>query len=330
MILQIQILRKKAIKWALSLLLTMKLKCLRLYCIYGGWMKSISIMTLALLCLLFKTPWANSEIATNGTNTNRYTYTNKYNCKTLDKNQMALISRDFNHNPFQMVESLVRIANGDYSEAMKNLSIGFSFDLNMVYLQTIKLDQKSNFFKNSYMTKVKTNFFGLYHQLYKKPTQSLTTKHSKSLSALDTKKLKSGSISFTSLSQTSCTKEETQLLGCKNGYYVLDAIISPEISCKKNDLKHAFKTKFYLTHSQKYGFKVTDVEMSGVRIMLQTFQYAQELKKRGWKKDSILARFKNIQNTSSSFKFPSKLNHSKSIMAIIESNNNNNRIPTSL
>ena len=68
--------------------------------------------------------------------------------------------------------------------------------------------------------------------------------------------------------------------------------------------------------------------MSGSRVVLQTFRYIQELKEKGYKKGAILARFKNLQNSSSSFKFPARLNHSKSIIAIIQSDND--RLPSSL
>ena len=244
-------------------------------------------------------------------------------CTALSQPQMNSISRKFNHNPFQMLESLITIANGEYSEAKKNLSVELSFDLKMVYKQSLKHHQNSSLFKNPYMTKIKTNFFGLYNQLYKKPTQLLAIKNA-DLTALERKRLKKGSVLFTNLSSVNCSQEEKRLLGCMRGYYVLDAIISPELSCNEK----GFKTRFYLTYSKKYGFKITDVELSGSRVVLQTFKYTDELKKRGYKKTAILARFQNLQNSSSSFKFPSKLKHSKSILAIIESNSN--RVPTSL
>lgn len=281
-------------------------------------MKSILLMTLALLYLTPNTSWAINSLKNQK---------NNY-CSALDNTQKNQIARKFNHDPFQMVESLVQIANGNYSEAKKNLSIELSFDLNMVYRQTMRLHQRSSLFKNPYMTKIKTNFFGLYNQLYKRPTRSLALKQSEGLASLDFQNLQRGSILFTNLGRASCTKEETNLLGCNGGYYVLEAVISPELSCKVEGLKNAFKTRFYLTHNKKFGFKITDIEMSGSRVVLQTFRYIQELKRRGYKKEAILARFKNLQTSSSSFKFPSRLNHSRSIMAIIESNNN--RVPTSL
>jgi hypothetical protein len=266
-----------------------------------------------------KNAW--SILKTNGTKTNLCS-------SAIDSFQKKQVSRKFNHDPFQMIESLIQIANGEYSEAKKNLSVELSFDLSMVYGQTQRLHQGSKLFKDPYMTKIKTNFFGLFNQLYKKPAKSLLIRNGENLTSLDVQKIQSGSILFTKLGRSACTREESTLLGCSSGYYIVDAIISPEISCSDESLKNAFKAMFYLTHSKKFGFKITDVEMSGSRVVLQTFLYVQELKKRGYRKDAILARFKNLQNSSSSFKFPSRLNHSRSILAIIESNNN--RVPTSL
>ena len=246
----------------------------------------------------------------------------------MTKRQTSQISRQFNHDPFQMVESLMQIANGDFSDAKKNLSVELSFDLMMVFKQTSKLHNGSSLFKNPYMTKIKTNFFGLYNQLYKQPTNILAIKKGKKLSSLELQKLRSGSVAFTGFKQHKCNDKERKLLGCRGNYYVIDTVVSPEVTCGSPELENAFNAKFYLTHSKKYGFKITDVEMSGSRIVLQTFKYIQDLKQQGYKKDAILARFQNLQNSTSSFKFPKRLNHSRSIMAIIESDTN--RMPTSL
>jgi len=253
---------------------------------------------------------------------------NKSLCSSLTATQKNKITENFKHNPFQMIESLVQIANGDYSEAKKNLSIELSFDLNMIYKQTMRHHQNSSLFKDPYMTKIKTNFFGLFDQLYKSPTKSLALKSKARLTTLERDSLKAGSILFTDLKRLKCTSKESSLLGCSDGYYVLNSIIAPELSCKNKSLKNSFSTKFYLTHSKKYGFKITDVELSGSRVVLPTFEYTQELKNKGYKKEAILARFQNLQNSSSSFKFPKRPRHSRSIMAII--NSDKNRVPTSL
>lgn len=227
-----------------------------------------------------------------------------------------------------MIHSLIQIANGSYSEAKKNLSVELSFDLNMIYKQSLRQHQNSRLFKDPYMTKIKTSFFGLYDQLYKKPTQSLMLKNNKSLTSIEKNNLNSGSLNFSTLTKEFCSLEDKKLLGCKDYYFVVDTILSPEVACKQQNLKSAFKAKFYLSHSAKYGFKISDIEFAGTRIILETFRYTDELIKKGYKKEAILARFQNLQNTSSSFKFPKRLNHSRSIMAIIESNQN--RAPTSL
>ena len=182
----------------------MKLKYLHLY---KMWMESILIMTLVtavLLCLTPNSSWATTDL--NKVKTD--------NCKALDNAQKNQISRKFNHNPFQMIESLIQIANGDYSEAQKNFSIELVFDLNMIYRQTIKLHKGSKIFKNPYMTKIKTNFFGLYNQLYKIPTKSIAMKQGKNFSSLNFQKLqkKEGSILFTNLGRSLCTEEEKNLL----------------------------------------------------------------------------------------------------------------------
>ena len=270
-------------------------------------------MTLAPLCLYPNAAWSLEGIK---------------NCRSINSIQKNQISRKFNHDPFKMVESLIQVANGDYSEAKKNLSVELSFDLHMVFRQTNRLHQNSSLFKNPYMTKIKTNFFGLYDNLYKRTTKSLMLKTSETLTALENKKLQDGSILFTNLTRSGCSYDEKKFLGCNGGYYVLDTVISPELTCKSDELKNGFTAKFYLTHTKKFGFKVADIEMSGSRVVLETFRYIDELKNQGYNKDAILARFKNLQNSSSSFKFPSRLRHSRSIMAIVESNND--RVPTSL
>ena len=227
-----------------------------------------------------------------------------------------------------MVESLVQIAHGNYSEAKKNLSVELSFDLHMVFHQTNRLHQNSSLFKNPYMTKIKTNFFGLYDQLYKRTTKSLMFKNNDALTALENRNLQDGSILFTNLTRSGCSYDEQKFLGCNGGYYVLETVISPELTCKNTGSKDGFTARFYLTHTKKFGFKVADIEMSGSRVVLQTFRYIDELKNQGYNKDALLARFKSLQNSSSSFKFPPRLRHSRSIMAVIESNND--RVPTSL
>ncbi len=257
-----------------------------------------------------------------------FTSKNSFLCSELKDRQKDSISTNFDHNPFETIETLVKISHGNFDDDQKNLAIERSFDLGMIFRQTQKHHDKSSAFKTLYMNKIKNDFYGLYSRLFKEPTKTLMSKHKEQMSTEVTEALDQGSIIFTNLSRYRCTSVDKSLLGCSGGYYVLYSTLSPELSCNTSDLKDAYQVKFFLSYNKKYGFKIVDVEMSGTRIVLKTFKYIDELKSRGYNREALISRFKSLEHDSKSFVFPSRLTHSRAVMAITESDKS--RLPSSL
>jgi|GEM_PF-4818408 len=257
-----------------------------------------------------------------------FTSTNSFLCSELKDRQKDAISTNFDHNPFETIETLIKISHGNFDDDQKNLAVERSFDLGMVFRQTNKHHDNSSAFKTLYMNKIKNDFFGLYSRLFKKPTKVLMSKHKDQMSPEIKETLDQGSIIFTNLSRYKCTADDESLLGCSGGYYVLFSTLSPELSCNTSDLKDAFQVKFFLSYNKKYGFKIADVEMSGTRVVLKTFKYIEELKSKGYNREALISRFKNLEGDSKSFVFPSRLTHSRAVMAITESDKS--RLPSSL
>jgi len=257
-----------------------------------------------------------------------FTSTNSFLCNELKDRQKDAISTNFDHNPFETIETLVKISHGDFKDDQKNLAIERSFDLSMIFHQTQKHHDKSSTFKTLYMNKIKNDFFGLYSRLFKNPTKILMSKNKDQMSSEIKERLDQGSIIFTNLSRYRCSAEDENLLGCSGGYYVLFSTLSPELSCSTTDLKDAYQIKFFLSYNKKYGFKIADIEMSGTRIVLQTFKYINELKSNGYNKEALISRFKSFKNDSKNFVFPTRLTHSRAVMAITEPDKT--RVPSSL
>lgn len=249
-------------------------------------------------------------------------------CNGLSGIQKDLVEKNFGHNPFEMITSLVQIASGDYEGPKKNLSLELSFDLPMVYQQTLKLHQ-SKTFKEPYMSFIKSSFFGFYRVLYKKPSKALQKQRFDFLSATDRQNLKRGSVSFTGFDRSRCTRSESKNLGCSGHYYKVTAMIYPELSCPKGVTSNGgFEVEFYLSHNRRYGFKIVDVNLSGKRIVLDLFEQMSNLKSRGYNNSALSSQLKALQPKSRPFNFPKRLQHSNNIMAIIQTNQD--RLPTSL
>ena len=257
-----------------------------------------------------------------------FTTTNSFLCSELKDRQKDTISTNFDHNPFETIETFIKISHGDFDDDQKNLAVERSFDLGMIFHQTQKHHDKSSIFKNLYMNKIKNDFFGLYSRLFKKPTKILMSKLKDQMNPETVKKLNQGSVIFTNLSRYRCSADDETLMGCSGRYYVLYSTLSPELSCNTTDLKDAYQVKFFLSYNKKYGFKIADIEMSGTRIVLQTFKYINELKTRGYNREALISRFKSLKGSSKSFVFPSRLTHSRAVMAITESDQS--RLPSSL
>lgn len=249
-------------------------------------------------------------------------------CNGLSSIQKSVVKKNFNHDPFAMISSLIQVASGDFNESKKNLSMELSFDLPMIYRQTARL-HRSKIFKDPYMNFLKSNFFGFYRSLYKEPSKVLMRKRFDFLNSTDRQNINKGSISFTGFDRSRCSKEESKSLGCKSHYYKISAMISPELSCEQgHSFKKGFETSFYLSYSKNYGFKIVDIDLSGKRLVLELFDHMSNLKSRGYNNSALISQLESLQSKNTPFQFPKKMSHSNNIMAIIQSEKD--RLPTSL
>ncbi|MGH1468078.1 MAG: hypothetical protein ACRBBP_04240 [Bdellovibrionales bacterium] len=250
-------------------------------------------------------------------------------CTGLSKRYQEKISRKFNQNPFLLVESFLNIPeSADFqndSHSQNNL-ITASFDINRLYKANHR-NLKSKAVSKVLFDWVRTQYFTNYDKSISSKNSYL---YSKNQDLLNTKELNqmSNSISVaTGIQQQACTKEEARFLACKS-LFVVTAQSAPAVSCKQKNLRSAFETKFYLTFSKRYGFKILDISIAGKRIVLDSIKHMMSLKKKGFNKNALASHLSTLASEPNTFKFKKQI-HTQKFLATLKTADPD-RLPSSL
>ncbi len=251
-------------------------------------------------------------------------------CTKLSKSYKNKISKKFKQDPFFLVESFLKIpqnSNFDNTPSSQNKLLTHSFDLNRIQI-SIQKNLKSKAISKILFDWIRTQYFSSYDKNLSKKTEYLLEENRYLLTKKERLSITNSLRLSTGITQKSCSKEERLLLRCKS-LYVITVQNTPAVSCKNKNLKQAFETKFYLTFSKKYGFKILDISLLGKRITLNSIKHMVSLKKKGFNKSAVASHISLLSNNPNTFQFPKKQVNTANFLATLQ-NKSPTRLPASL
>lgn len=254
---------------------------------------------------------------------------NKY-CEGFSKSYQNKVASKFKQNPFFLVESFLNLQQikGYQNDSLsQNTLIIASFDINKLY-RSNRNNFKSKVISKIFFDWVRTQYFNNLKKNFSSKSNYLLKKNSDLLTKKERIQMSSNISVAKGIKQQKCTQQEASLLGCKN-VYIITAQTAPSISCKDSSLEKAFESKFYLTFSKKYGFKIIDISIVGKRIVLDSIKHMLSLKNKGFNKNAIASHISMLATDPNTFKFPKRQTHTKKFLADLK-RNNQNRLPSSL
>lgn len=251
-------------------------------------------------------------------------------CTKLSKKYQNKISKKFNQSPFLLVESFLNLPLDktikNNTNAQNNLIVA-SFDINRIYKSNI-VNFKSKALSKVLFDWVRTQYFSNVSKNFYQKSDHLLKKNIDLLNLNERNQMSLQKIFATKINKRKCSAEEAQLLGCKSTY-VITAQSAAALSCREKKLKDAFETKFYLSFSKRYGFKILDISIAGKRIVLDSMRHMISLKGKGFNTNAITSHIATLALDPNTFKLPKKQINTKVFLASIKKVDPD-RLPSSL